>query len=326
MFLSHNSIDRLTNVITGLCGINTKGSKKEVDEVFRKNGFIQLVNTYEDCFKGHLEISQNRQITNPDYKLYYYTRLNLEELNGRKELGHLVDYYIKTFDESEKEYIEELFAYLNAEFINDNYEIVKIEESDSHKIYSLEGCMINYEYLDTETKLANLVLIAEHCDKCINKIKNKDYTGALTNARSMLEQVLREVQVEIKKIDNPNTRIGGYNGAIVPLLKEVLGKFELTLGLINPPKKGYEELAEGFEKLTNGISLIRHGMSDAHNISYVPKKKDALLAVNTSKTLSNFIVENYFEKFVKDSNFYWEFRNQIGLLIVMYLFLKEIMK
>ncbi len=38
-------------------------------------------------------------------------------------------------------------------------------------------------------------------------------------------------------------------------------------------------------------------MSDAHNISHIPTQKDALLAVNTSKTLVNFIVEHYFEKF-----------------------------
>ena len=299
MFLSHKSIDRLTNVITGLCGINPKGSKKEVDDIFRKNGFIQLINNYEDCFEKHPEISQNRQITNPDYKLYHYTRLSLEELNARKELGHLVEYYIKTFEESKKEYVEELFSYLNTEFVNDNYEIVRIEESDNYKIYSLEGCMINYEYLSSETKLANLVLITEHCDKCIDKIKKKDYTGALTNARSMLEQVLREIQVEIKKIENPNARIGGYNGKIVPLMNEVLEKLNIKDGLINQPLKGYEAIEAGFENLTEGISLIRHGMSDAHNISYIPKKKDALLAVNTSKTLSNFIVEHYFEKFVE---------------------------
>ena len=39
-------------------------------------------------------------------------------------------------------------------------------------------------------------------------------------------------------------------------------------------------------------------MSDAHNISHVPTQKDAILAVNTVKTLANFIVEHYFEKYV----------------------------
>jgi hypothetical protein len=299
MLLSQASIGRLVNVITGLCGINPKGSKKEVDRIFKGLNFIELINSYQDFFDKYPEIKANRQINNSDFKLYNYSKINIEKLNGRAELQLLVNYLLDLFNQSGKVYIEELFSYLNYEFIKDTYEIVKIEGSNDYKLYSLEDCMISYEYLNTETKLGNLVLIEEHCNKCINKFKKADYTGAITNSRSMLEQILREVQVCIKKIETPRARVCGYNGEIIPLLKDVLKKLELTQGLVNPPKKGYEELEDGFEKITNGISLLRHGMSDAHNISYIPKKKDALLAVNTAKTLANFIVGNYFEKFVE---------------------------
>ena len=112
----------------------------------------------------------------------------------------------------------------------------------------------------------------------------------------MLEQLLCEIRSEIQ-ISNGQRR-SGYNGGIDELLADVLDKLKIKETLKEKVYNGYESIENGFKSLVHGISLLRHGMSDAHNISYAPSQKDALLAVNTAKTIANFIVKVYFEKFV----------------------------
>ena len=294
MLLSYKSIETLVNLLSGNAGLIDSQTKKSIDVYFDELAINNLVESYEDCLGKYDEFTNNSLYESEDFKLEKYIKIKVEEINGTKNLLDFMKILIKYFsDYIESDIFLEICVYLNKEFSKDNYEIVEIKEDNIFKIYSLDDSMVSYGCYFKEDKKGQFVLINEHCDKCINKIKSKDYSGAITNSRSLLEQILREIQIDMK----PDKR-SGYNGKIKDLLKNVLKELDITKDLIDKPKAGYNKLKDGFIDIAEGISVLRHGMSDAHNISHIPTKRDALLAVNSSKTLANFIVEYYFENYL----------------------------
>lgn len=322
MLLSFPSINKLVDILTGQLYDYVPETKKFIDEILRNIGKDNLVETYDICFDGKIDIVSNRQYSSKVYKLQQYTRLKIEELNGtvfledmiisaisaikeiiyynEKKLYNII--YGTQLDEIEaqnlsNEKILELIKSLNDNFEVDNVSIEYIEQNNAYKIYALDDCFVVYNCLFNERQIGNFILINEHNRKCHEKILAGDFSGAITNSRSLLEQILREIELSIYQKENPGSRLPGYDGKIENLMNRVFTKLNITEHLTDKPKRGYEKIESGFKDINSGISVLRHGMSDAHNISFSPSKKDALLAVNSAKTLANFLVEVYFEKF-----------------------------
>src|SRR5699024_3857000 len=127
-----------------------------------------------------------------------YVFLQLQEMNGTAKLCDFIMCYFSNISQYTRT-PEEAVEYLNRFFNRDGYCLEKIEESSEYKIYSLDDCLVNYDCLFKESERGNYILINEHNKKCIDKIKNGDYTGAITNSRSLLEQILRELQLEFSR-------------------------------------------------------------------------------------------------------------------------------
>ena len=295
MLLSSISIDKLTNIVTGYLGLTSKINKSEIDKLLEEAGNKDIICTYDECFIEHSDIINNPLYTKTEFKQEKYVKLQLEKLNGTSKIADFITiYFDHIYDYTDGP--EEVVEYLNRYFDDDGYSVEKIEEADEYKIYSIDDCLVNYDCLFKESERGNYILINEHNEKCLKKIKTGDYSGAITNSRSLLEQILREIQI-VFLLRNKQRR-DGYNGKIDKLLEDVLEKMNIKDGLQDRVYRGYSSLEGGFKLLVHGVSLVRHGMSDAHNITYVPSEKDALLVVNTSKTLANFIVRHYFEHYI----------------------------
>jgi hypothetical protein len=302
MLLSSQSINKLVDIITGQRGITAPQTKEDIDESLQELGFTNLVSSYEECFKGQDDVLYNMQYDEESFKLSNYVRIKLEGINGIKDLKVFTELFIRFLTQTYRDYtvkkgeddkLLEIFDHLNEGFERDNYKIEKIEEDNDFRLYSLDDSIISYGCYFKETKTGNFILINEHYEKCIRKINSRDYSGAITNAQSLLEQILIEIRNDINKTPNK-----GHKGNLPALLESVFKLLDITNNLKNPSLSGYQKIEEGFNVLSCGLQLLRYGMSDAHSISHLPTQKDALLAVNTSKTLSNFIVEHYFEKYV----------------------------
>lgn len=295
MLLSTTSLEKLTNIITGFAGITSKINKSEIDAITYTSGNKDIICKYDECFSEHSDIINNPLYSKTEFKQEKYVRLQLEKMNGTSKIHDFITVYFKhIYDYADEP--EEVVEYLNRYFDKDGYSIERIEGTDEYKIYSIDDCLIDYDCLFNESERGNYILINEHNKKCFEKIKARDYAGAITNSRSLLEQLLCEIRSEIQI--SKGQRKSGYNGKIDKLLEYILSELNIKEGFQDKVYSGYENIEEGFKSLVHGVSLIRHGMSDAHNISYVPSQKDALLAVNTAKTIANFIVQVYFEKFV----------------------------
>lgn len=295
MLLSPLSLEKLTNIITGYAGLTSKINKSEIDKILEVSGSGDVICTYEECFSEDSDITNNPQYTSREFKLEKYVRLQLEKINGTSRIHDFIIVYFKhIYDYADEP--EEVIEYLNRYFDADGYSVEKIESSDEYKIYSLDDCLVNYDCIFKETERGNYILINEHNEKCFNKIKSGDYSGAITNSRSLLEQLLCEIRAE--RLRAQSRRVSGYNGDIGQLVEETFPLISFQLGQVGGAQRAYEKLENGFKDLISGLAILRIGMSDAHSITYVPTQKDAILAVNTAKTLSNFIVKHYFEKFV----------------------------
>lgn len=295
MLLSPLSLEKLTNIITGYAGLTSKINKSEIDRILEVSGSGDIICTYEECFSEHSDIINNPLYSKTEFKQEKYVRLQLEKINGTSRIHDFIIVYFKhIYDYADEP--EEVVEYLNRYFDTDGYSVEKIESSDEYKIYSLDDCLVNYDCLFKESERGNYILINEHNEKCFNKIKLGDYTGAITNSRSLLEQLLCEIKAE--RLRTQGQRVSGYNGDIGQLIDNTFPLINFQLGQIGAAQRAYEKLENGFKDLISGLAILRIGMSDAHSITYVPTQKDAILAVNTAKTLANFIVRHYFEKFV----------------------------
>src|SRR5690606_2444528 len=121
------------------------------------------------------------------------------------------------------------------------------------------------------------------------KIADEDYEGAITNARSMVEQLY----IWILK----NTE-GGYDrkleGDLVKLGNAVSKRFDMDPRLYDTPLK---QLIKGMNSQIAGLASLRNKASDAHGTEYKPGLRHAKLAVNSALTLVN-----YFSDLCNDKN------------------------
>jgi hypothetical protein len=128
--------------------------------------------------------------------------------------------------------------------------------------------------------------IEEQIQKCRAKLSAADYDGAITNARSLVEAVLREME----------RRLGDANP---PTDGDLVRQYSRVIKLLNldPNKEGLDApflpILRGLVSMVHGLSHLRNTASDAHARNYRPEPHHARLAVNSAKTLVDFVFETY---------------------------------
>jgi hypothetical protein len=142
----------------------------------------------------------------------------------------------------------------------------------------------------------NQLFIDEQVQKCDRKLSERDFDGAITNARSLLEAVLCEVERELSPESVPP-----YDGDLVKLYRRVqkLLNLEPSRTDIAEPLK---QVLGGLVSIVSGLAGIRNKMGDAHVRSYQPAKRHAVLVVNAAKTLAAFVVETKEYKLAKGAS------------------------
>ena len=128
--------------------------------------------------------------------------------------------------------------------------------------------------------------ISSQIQKCDAKLSAQDFDGAITNARSLVEAVLREMEHRLTGV-KPAT-----GGDLVKQYKRV----QKLLNLDPSDKRMHTPLQQvltGLASITTGLAGIRNAMGDAHAHSYKPEGHHARLAVNAAKTLVDFLFQTY---------------------------------
>jgi hypothetical protein len=119
----------------------------------------------------------------------------------------------------------------------------------------------------------------------MNKIETGDYSGAITNARSLIEAVCVKIELEL----DPQKAIGN-DGDLVKMFNRVRKLLHL-----DPSRQdisdSLKQVLIGLSSIINGLAAMRNKMSDAHGVVYKPSRHHAKLAVNSAKTLADFLFD-----------------------------------
>ena len=118
------------------------------------------------------------------------------------------------------------------------------------------------------------------------KSTRREYDGAITNARSLLEAVFAEIARQLG--ENPPS----YDGNLPKLYKRV--QKLLTLDPSWPDIEGpLKQVLTGMVSIVTGLSGLSNQMGDRHVWTYKPSVHHTALVVNTAKTMANFLFETY---------------------------------
>ncbi|WP_197442225.1 abortive infection family protein [Thalassoglobus polymorphus] len=198
----------------------------------------------------------------------------------------------REFMDSEHE-LEPAMEFVNKRFAYDGFEVAI--SRGKVKVRDIEGGAVKFSLPFGDTSNDAHEFIDEQIEKSEQKIRDGDYDGAITNARSLLEGIMRDIEIEI----DPNAP-KKYDGDMVKLYKRVQKLLNLEPGRsdIETPLK---QVLSGLNSVISGIAALRNRMSDAHARTYKPSKHHAVLVVNSAKTMANFLYDTKEYQAVRES-------------------------
>jgi Abortive infection C-terminus len=178
--------------------------------------------------------------------------------------------------------IAEAVERLNQFLEFDGYEVKSIGKK--WDVFELVDAQIDLSHPYRGSKEITHVFIDEQIQKCDKKLQENDFDGAITNARSLVEAVLTAIEEEF------DSNAPDYDGNLPKLYKRVQRHLNLCPGQ-EALADCLRQILSGLTSVVTGLSTLRNTMSDSHVISYKPSKHHAILAVNSAKTLCNFLFE-----------------------------------
>jgi hypothetical protein len=209
-----------------------------------------------------------------------YTEDKIREYNGTKFLKLTIEDSLNPRDFMESDIdINETVKTFN-KFLNfDGYELKKVGEF--YKITDSKGILVEPE---TVTGI-NHDFIQEQIKKCNDKIEQNDFNGAITNARSLAEAVMIEIieKHEGKEIKN--------DGKIENLYKQVKKILKLTVDPSTMPQT-ILQIISGLDSIVGGLAGLSNNSGDRHANKFNTKKHHARLAVNSTISLVDFLLES----------------------------------
>lgn len=210
----------------------------------------------------------------------------LAELNGRRELRRLIE---RVFDPLEFHDVELVpgpaIESLNPYLERDGYEVVVTDDGRA-KVLSRSGDAVTFRPPESYEP-SSQEFVAEHLEKCNRKLAEGDFRGAVTNARSLCEEVLRDIE---RQMDPTAAR---YNGDLPKLYKRVRR-------LLNMDPSEYVDrdsvlvLLSGLTTVVDGLAGMSNALGDRHGGGGVPAKEHhARLAVNAANSLCTYLVSSF---------------------------------
>lgn len=212
-----------------------------------------------------------------------YAQDKIRELNGAAVLRTLIAKAVdpREFINTEKT-VEDAVTLLNENLKYEGYELAR--EGHFFAVRDLEAARVK---LDDSARVPDALTqstIDENIRKCEAKPSEGDFSGAITNARSLTEAVLIGIEKDL------DATAPAYDGDLVKLFKRVQKLLNLE-----PDRKDIAEplrqILSGLTSIVNGLAAMRNKMSDAHAASYRPGRHHAKLAVYAATTLADFLFE-----------------------------------
>lgn len=212
-----------------------------------------------------------------------YAQDKLRELNGHAVMKQVITTALdpRAFLQHEFD-VGAIVAKVNDNLKHDGYEVVK--DGLVYKVRELSSGSVKFEMPATVSHELTQLAIDDNIRKCEDKLAEGDYSGAITNARSLVESVLIGIEKEF------DAQVPEYDGNLQALYKRVQKHLHLE-----PDRKdisdALRQILSGLVSVVGGLAAVRNKMGDAHATSYRASRHHAKLAVHTAVTLSDFLFE-----------------------------------
>lgn len=292
MWLSNAGISFICNLITGNSGLTAVKSKEFILEFLSK--YIDDIINFDDyCSENNL-LDERKALQS-------YCQTVIKDIKGCSKLTMLVEdllnnrnfFVDKTVVPTETYSTEEaVFAFnQNMSELNDNdlprdpYNIKLINKK--YKVTSVDDLIVDFRIIEENDDLSNYSLINQTSEKCMKRLHERDYTGTITVARTLLEQLTREIIIKQgKSFDD--------NDDIKTLVNKCLKSLDFDISQMpNDLKEIYGKVNSGFSTISQGLGRMRNCMSDSHSSTCIATENDAILAINVSRTMSSFLLNRY---------------------------------
>ena len=132
--------------------------------------------------------------------------------------------------------------------------------------------------------------IHDQIKKCNSKIAEKDFDGAITNARTLIESICLFI-VESKTKEKHE-----YDGNLIKLYKLVASLLHMSPG--DYEDENLKQILSGIFSIVNGVSGLRNTYGDSHGsapskVTYKIDERHAILTVNLAKTITEYLFLSY---------------------------------
>lgn len=154
------------------------------------------------------------------------------------------------------------------------------------KLAKIENLINESIDITKTTAELNNSFVEEQIEKCNKKIREEDYDGAITNARSLIEEILLLIEERIFS-ERKN-----YDGDLPKLYKRVRKEIQLEPNNTKT-NNSLNEIMRGFVSIIGGLSSISNNASDRHAQNYKPQKRHAILVVNSALVITQFLIDTY---------------------------------
>ncbi|MCD8525473.1 MAG: abortive infection family protein [Gammaproteobacteria bacterium] len=264
MKLKEYSIEFIAKIIAGDTTGFPRRSQKEIYKFFSEFSVPQ------DYDLNGNEIYRNRV----EYAEYCVQELQ----SSRKEMiAKLLD--PRRFLENNCS-IGDAIIQLNECLRYDGYEVVP--DGFFYKVIDLPSNILKVE---SQVKIRSQLTqsnIDESVRKCEERLKNKDFSGAITSARTLVENILVGIAAD------DGAPILKQDGDLIAYYRH----FKKHLNL-DPERQDISEILKGvltgLTSIVNGLSAIRNQAGDAHSVTYKPDHHHAKLAINAAMTFVDFL-------------------------------------
>lgn len=216
---------------------------------------------------------------------WQYAENKLRELNGTPALAALLCEVLDPREFMDSDCAPEpAIEYINQRLKYDGYEIAL--ENGLAKVRNLQGVHVEARHPFQGSKEHAHLFINEQIEKSERKIQGEDYDGAITNARSLVEAVLTQIESSLDS-EPPH-----YDGDLPKLYKRV--QKLLNLDPSRPDiDQSLKQVLSGLVNIVQGLSGLSNKMGDRHVRTYRPSRHHAILVSNAAKSACNFLFDTY---------------------------------
>ena len=213
---------------------------------------------------------------------WFYTETKLKKLNDKGRIKEVIEYYYAPINFIEKEdVLAQLVEEFNKYLFFDNLFLEVIEKKT---ILNAKQTKVGVEKLGKVDHDS----IRENILKCNKKIQESDYSGAITNARTLVESVLLYLKAEL--VEGKSS----FDGDLGSLYKDVAKSLNLTKN--KKSNKALKKVIGGLFSIISGMAELANDLGDRHGTAKkknIAERHHAILMVNCANTFSEFILSSY---------------------------------